>query len=68
MDYIKVKHEVAEAEKHVADWKRKVEIAELEASRTSHMLKQVNSIRASGISRISSSPAGSLQGTQRSMQ
>eukprot|EP00955_Chlamydomonas_euryale_P092817 364743-Chlamydomonas_euryale.AAC.16 len=41
MDYIKMKHEVAEMEKHCADWKRKIDILAMEQKRTRQVLKSM---------------------------
>lgn len=32
MDYIRIKHKVSELNKQVADWQRRIEIAQLQAS------------------------------------
>mmetsp|Transcript_10190 Transcript_10190/g.25401 ORF Transcript_10190/g.25401 Transcript_10190/m.25401 type:complete len:383 (-) Transcript_10190:297-1445(-) len=43
MDYIKLKHDVAELEKQAADWKRKIDIANMERNRTRTLLKSLTS-------------------------
>lgn len=41
MDYIKLKHEVTEMEKHCSDWKRKIVILSMEQKRTRQVLKSL---------------------------
>lgn len=41
MDYIKLKHDVAELDKQAADWKRKIDIANMERNRTRALLKSL---------------------------
>lgn len=45
MDYIRLKHDVSELEKHFADWKRKIEILAMERQRTRQVLKSVATIQ-----------------------
>lgn len=42
MAYLKAKHEVAELEKQAGDWKRKLDIAEMELTRTQSTLRKLN--------------------------
>ena len=44
MDYIRLKHDVSELEKHVTDWKRKIEILNMERQRTRQVLKSVATV------------------------
>lgn len=60
MDYIRVKHEVAELEKQVTDWQRKIEIMEMEKTRTRNLLRTVTGLTNtanSGRSTSANSPA-----------
>ncbi len=41
MDYIKLKHDVTELEKHLGDWRRKIEILTMERAQTTKVLKSV---------------------------
>jgi hypothetical protein len=47
MDYIKLKNDVAEMEKHANDWKRKIEILGMEEKRTKQVLRSVTGVTAS---------------------
>ena len=44
MDYIQLKHSVTELEKHASDWKRKIELLQMEKQRTRQVLKSVASM------------------------
>lgn len=46
MDYIQLKHSVAELEKHASDWKRKIDLLQMEKQRTRQVLKSVASMVA----------------------
>eukprot|EP00798_Chlamydomonas_sp_ICE-L_P019392 gene19392-26041_t len=46
MDYIRLKHEVADAEKQVHDWRRKIELLVMEKQRARAMLKNVAGLTA----------------------
>ena len=48
MDYIQLKHSVAELEKHASDWKRKIDLLQMEKQRTRQVLKGVASMAAPG--------------------
>lgn len=41
LDYIKLKHEVVELQKQLSDWRRKVDIASMERTRTRTLLRSV---------------------------
>lgn len=41
LDYIRLKHEVVELQKQLSDWKRKVDIAGMERTRTRSLLRNV---------------------------
>ena len=47
MDYIQLKHSVVELEKHAGDWKRKIDLLQMERQRTRQVLKSVVSMAAS---------------------
>lgn len=68
MDYIRVKHEVAELEKQVIDWQRKIEIMEMEKTRTRALLRTVTGLTNnpnSGRSTAVHSPNASPKTTMR---
>ena len=48
MDYIQLKHSVTELEKHASDWKRKIDLLQMEKQRTRQVLKGVASMAAPG--------------------
>ncbi len=41
MDYIRLKHDLLELEKQAVDWRRKIEILQMERNRTRQLLKSV---------------------------
>lgn len=41
LDYIKIKHDVAELEKQAADWRRKIDILNMERNRTRQLLRSI---------------------------
>ena len=45
MDYIQLKHSVTELEKHASDWKRKIDLLQMEKQRTRQVLKSVASMK-----------------------
>ncbi len=46
LDYIQVKDEVSQLGKQAADWRRKVDIAEMERQHSSRLLRTVSSMKA----------------------
>jgi hypothetical protein len=44
MDYIQLKHTVMELDKHANDWKRKIELLQMEHKRTRQVLKSLTAV------------------------